>query len=538
MAVADGIKDLTNWSNTGNWNQFSVVYNDGYNSITFNTVDDSRYPRRYFRLPLSAYDDGYIKMKLRAPADCPLRDPAVLPRIYIFTEDPWNGRTAPTSLKSIASVEMPVTESANPTEIIIDVMPSTANIWVSIECKAFAPNSTIVYYIEGIECDIYEHWVVVNDELVNERQIEDASDPTKPPFANLLMRCDPYMEEGYPYNEAYIDIQQAEPIPTDVQYPAIRFLSRIRVKSRPHGLNKIFPVLKVSIPLDNPGGANYQLGESSVQSMTSHTAEINAKTLKQIEDLPSPSSILQAAKDNATELIKAADNGYVTLKRNAEGLIEEILICDRLNYFDPDAKIWRWNINGLGYSSTGYNGEFGTAMTMDGSIVADRITTGLMSADRIRGGNLVMGGYDNVAGSIIVRDPNGEPVCVFNNAGANIKGQIYADNGDGVFMNLTNGHLYGGHRENGEDVIDVNIHTDNLFDDNGTLKHGLGMIGDILGINFRQLWVGNDDMGLFKLIPQEYITVVTGISTDSEGKVTNVNTRQLPIVHGMIAQAE
>lgn len=99
MAVADGIKDLTNWSNTGNWNQFSVVYNDGYNSIAFNTVDDSRYPRRYFRLPLSAYDDGYIKMKLRAPADCPLRDPTVLPRIYIFTEDPWNSRTAPTSLK-------------------------------------------------------------------------------------------------------------------------------------------------------------------------------------------------------------------------------------------------------------------------------------------------------------------------------------------------------------------------------------------------------------------------------------------------------
>lgn len=105
-------------------------------------------------------------------------------------------------------------------------------------------------------------------------------------------------------------------------------------------------------------------------------------------------------------------------------------------------------------------------------------------------------------------------------------------------MNLTNGHLYGGHRENGNDVVDIDIHTDNLFDDGGTLKHGLGMIGDILGINFRQLWVGNDDIGLFKVIPQEYITVVTGISTDSEGKVTNVSTRQLPIVHGMIAQAE
>ena len=46
-------------------------------------------------------------------------------------------------------------------------------------------------------------------------------------------------------------------------------------------------------------------------------------------------------------------------------------------------KVWRWNSGGLGYSSTGYNGTYQTAMTADGKIVADMITTGKLLAEYI-----------------------------------------------------------------------------------------------------------------------------------------------------------
>lgn len=42
----------------------------------------------------------------------------------------------------------------------------------------------------------------------------------------------------------------------------------------------------------------------------------------------------------------------------------------------------------LGYSSTGYNGTYGLAMTQDGQIVADYITTGTLSANLLRAGVL------------------------------------------------------------------------------------------------------------------------------------------------------
>ena len=92
----------------------------------------------------------------------------------------------------------------------------------------------------------------------------------------------------------------------------------------------------------------------------------------------SPSTILQEARDNATSLITQAMGGYI-YKTNSE-----LYIMDTDNPNTAE-KVWRWNINGLGYSSTGINGPYGIAMTMDGSIVADFITTGTLNTNVIQG---------------------------------------------------------------------------------------------------------------------------------------------------------
>ena len=89
-------------------------------------------------------------------------------------------------------------------------------------------------------------------------------------------------------------------------------------------------------------------------------------------------SLLDAARENATNLITSAMGGYI-LKTDSE-----LFIMD-----DPDpqnaVRVWRWNINGLGYSSSGINGPYETAITMDGQIVANFITTGTLQASVIDG---------------------------------------------------------------------------------------------------------------------------------------------------------
>ena len=89
-------------------------------------------------------------------------------------------------------------------------------------------------------------------------------------------------------------------------------------------------------------------------------------------------NILNSAKQDTTTQILNAMGGYIYKTRN------ELFIMDNENPNEAQ-KVWRWNLNGLGYSSTGIGGPYGIAITSDGQIVADYITAGQMSIERITG---------------------------------------------------------------------------------------------------------------------------------------------------------
>lgn len=98
------------------------------------------------------------------------------------------------------------------------------------------------------------------------------------------------------------------------------------------------------------------------------------------------SAELRAAIANATSLITGHSGGYVVF--NPAERPQEILILDRPK-LEEAVHVWRWNSGGLGYSSTGYNGTYALAMTMDGAIVADFISVGtlngaLLKADSVQ----------------------------------------------------------------------------------------------------------------------------------------------------------
>ncbi|WP_267418855.1 phage tail spike protein [Bacillus sp. GC_Bacil_1] len=94
------------------------------------------------------------------------------------------------------------------------------------------------------------------------------------------------------------------------------------------------------------------------------------------------SSILEQARENATNLINSGFGGHVRIYP------ERILIMDTADERTAK-KVWQWNINGFGYSSTGINGPYNTAITMDGRIVADFITAGTLNGNLVRGGEIV-----------------------------------------------------------------------------------------------------------------------------------------------------
>ena len=208
-----------------------------------------------------------------------------------------------------------------------------------------------------------------------------------PSEAMLKAEAKRYMEDndiGVP--KVSIDVSFVQ-LAQSKEYEQITLLEKVKLCDT---VNVEFPELNVSATAkcisteyDVLTGkyTKLSLGDAKSNLAATIASQPQAAT-KQIEEA---TSALTKAINNATSLITGGQGGYVILHSSTGGKIpDEILIMN-----DPDinkaTQVWRWNKGGLGYA-TSYNGDFETAIGMDGSIVANFITAGTLSANRIAGG--------------------------------------------------------------------------------------------------------------------------------------------------------
>lgn len=214
--------------------------------------------------------------------------------------------------------------------------------------------------------------------------VVDFEDITEP--EELLQKAKEYLEDKQ-FDDVVIDVSAVDLRYLSKDTLPINLLDNVRCVSRPHGMDRIFSVTELSIQLDNPSNSTYTLGD---------TVKENSITVSsRIAKMPSEVTILNKADHNATSIINMATQGYVTIIKNQNGSEYLTISSENANIvyepetdtWKPDTKLWKWSVNGLGYSKDGGR-TFGTAITMDGAIVANYVTAGTMSADRIRTGIL------------------------------------------------------------------------------------------------------------------------------------------------------
>jgi hypothetical protein len=207
-------------------------------------------------------------------------------------------------------------------------------------------------------------------------------------------------------------------------------------------------VMSQSIKID--GGFNTTVdckGNSETSSKFSNSFSSTAQKIDRVyKDLEQ--KIL-----DATKAITGNNGGYVILNdTDNDGRPDEILVMD---YDDIKIarNVWRWNKSGLGHSNNGYEGPYETAITADGQINANFITTGLLSTERLRLGEEHFDDYINVENGVMVFgnekeltlrlgniEVDGEKkhqVAFFYNG---VRKAVFTDNGI-EFENLTDGKI-------------------------------------------------------------------------------------------------
>ena len=204
----------------------------------------------------------------------------------------------------------------------------------------------------------------------------------------------------------------------------------------PLGMNALFPVRERETDIVNIENNTIKIGASGTKTVTQQSAE----SIKELEHkMPNRDDILTAALKNASALINAnGDNGNVSIRLNSDGKPYEIVIMDA-DTIENSTRAWRWNLSGFGHGTKNagdpdFIWKTNVAITMDGEIVADSITTGSLVGLEINNGN-----------KTFYVDSNGN----LKATNADITGKITSSNGK---------------------IGGFNIYSDNLSIDDATLR--------------------------------------------------------------------
>lgn len=182
---------------------------------------------------------------------------------------------------------------------------------------------------------------------------------------------------------SFVALWQTEEYKNVAPLERVHLCDTVGVVFEKYGINTRAKVIRTEWDCLSERYLSIELGEAR-SNFAKTIVDMNDQTQTEIDDAK---TFLEKAIDTATALITGNNGGYLKINANADGQPYELLIMDT-DDVTTATKVWRWNMGGLGYSSTGYTGTFGTAITMNGQIVADYIATGDLDAARIRAGIL------------------------------------------------------------------------------------------------------------------------------------------------------
>ena len=261
----------------------------------------------------------------------------------------------------------------------------------------------VVYYNGIVEADTVQNFpyrrTVVHD---------FSSDFTEKPTAQQLKaRAERYVirnQIGIPHvsiKVSFVALWQTEEYKDVAPLQEVKLCDYVTIIFEKLGITAKAKVVKTVYDVLNERYSSIELGDArqdfasyvvGLATQTEETAAAVASNRNQVsgqisEALVKFQDVMNEAIESATDQIVGAKGGNIVTRMNDQGLPVELLITDNLD-LQMAKNIWRWNIGGLGYSSKGYNGPYGLAMTQNGAIVADFITVGTLTANLIRAGIL------------------------------------------------------------------------------------------------------------------------------------------------------
>lgn len=393
-----------------------------------------------------------------------------------------------------------LSQHIDPTTIITALVPVGAEVEVTAEDGTVSTTRVDIRPVNDGNDYIYdENAVRQYGWIVGYREWDDVTLPE-----NLIKKGRAYLEECVSLPRT-LELTAVDLSVVNADAKVLKVGCWTNIVSEPHGVTGNYLLTKRTFHLDAPEKDTIVLG-GSLPSLSGNSAKDKLDLSLRVQQIAEHTSKeIESRVENATQLITGGLGGYILIGRAEDGHPEEILIMDAPTK-EAATNVIRLNKNGIGFSTSGYNGIYRNAWTIDGNLVADFITAGTMLADRIRGGTLEVGGSGlGRDGRIILMDSEDNVLCVLDENGVDVRrGTIRGTSIEGSTLVLGGqGNVQGRltvNQETGEVVCRMDA--DGLYAIRGNiggwditdemLSSGTGMIASYAGDSYADRATMND----------------------------------------------
>ncbi|UVY00296.1 MAG: Prophage endopeptidase tail [Bacteriophage sp.] len=200
--------------------------------------------------------------------------------------------------------------------------------------------------------------------------------------ANLLKKATEFLTSNQ-YESLVISLTAVDLSLFGQDYDSFDTGDRVLCNAIPYGMKKVLPVMEMKIPLQQPDQAQLTLGENLQQSFTDQTSGTFTQIRQEATDAGRvQTEWMKSAIDNLTKQMTGAKGGYKLTEFDENGLWLRDLYMDA-----PDknqaTNILQINKNGIGGSHNGYAGPYTVGMTLDGTILGERILAGSIKTEAL-----------------------------------------------------------------------------------------------------------------------------------------------------------
>lgn len=204
-------------------------------------------------------------------------------------------------------------------------------------------------------------------------------DVTEP--ANLKKKGEDWLKDNQ-FETMVLELTAADLSMLDSSIESFELGDTVPVYSKPHGMDRTFPVQKLEFHLLDPSQDKLELGSTMKLSYTDQNKGNIQHINEQLENTRQTTAWLQSAIDNATAMMKGSKGGYKVSEYDEDGRWLRDLYMDAPNK-EQAKNLMQINMNGIGFSRDGFDGPYKNAWTIDGVLVGEFIKAGSIQAEAL-----------------------------------------------------------------------------------------------------------------------------------------------------------